>query len=283
MRTTWVTAAALTAVGAIVACSSGTSSGTGTGGGPTDGDGGSSSSGGSGSSSGSASGSSSGGTASAGVSLSVTSAVSPETVGGVYPSAGGSWAIVNLTLKNTGAGRALSTNPALFSLQTGQSLVISASPEQAPSECSASVSVAGGGQDTCAVAFMLAAGQTPATLVYDDLQGDTASVPFAVSPPSAACETLEGWVQGKSPSGACVECLDHVYPMDDIPSAACSSAGTAYESTCQSCKDQCPLNYLYGSDGEESCKCYLACTSSCQSLFQTYLTCATTACSSSCP
>jgi hypothetical protein len=261
--------AALVTASFLLACSS---SGGGTGDGGT---GGSSS----GSDSGSGSGSSSGGTATTGVSLAVTSATSPATVGGIAPSAGSFLAVVDLTLKNTGASAPLSTNFVLFSLQTSGSLVISASPAQPSGACSPTVSVASGGQIDCAVAFDVPSGQTPTTLIYDDLRGDkaTASVP-SIPVASAGCTTVEGWL-GKSPSNACFMCLVGAELVEDA--GPCASAVAAYNASCDTCAHMC--SFLSGS-AATMCSCELGCDSaSCQALFGTLMSCIDTTCSSSCP
>jgi hypothetical protein len=121
------------------------------------------------------------------VSLTVTSATSPATLAGVTPSGGDFFLVVDLMLKNTSSSVPLSTAKALFSLETTQALVLTAAPEQPSSACSGLVSVAVGGQFECGIAFEVPAGQTPATLLYDDMRGHMASapVPMIVTTPDA--------------------------------------------------------------------------------------------------
>jgi hypothetical protein len=235
------------------------------------------SSGGSGSSSSSGSGSSSG-ESTAGVSLTVGSASSPATVGGLSPTTGGFFVVVDLTLKNTGATTPLSTNPVLFSLLTSQALVVSASPAQATGECSASVSVANGGQDACSVAFQVPSGQTATTLVYDDQRGDKATAPVPmIAMPSAACETYVGWL-AHGASDACLACVGDNGGVPDGGTPPCASAVEVYEATCKSCGTTCT------SSGVDPCTCELGCDSaSCQALFDTYVSCVTSACAAMCP
>jgi hypothetical protein len=120
-------------------------------------------------------------------SLTVNSATSPATLAGVAPSGGDFFVVVDLTLKNNGSSVPLSTAMALFSLETTQALVLTPAPEQPSSACSAAVSVALGGQFECEIAFEVPAGQTPATLLYNDMRGhmDSAAVPMIVTTPDA--------------------------------------------------------------------------------------------------
>lgn len=275
---------AVAVAGALLACSSG-------GGGTSDGGSGSGSggtssgsgSGASGSGSGGGSGSSSGGTGTSGVSLSVASASSPATVGGLASPSGSFFFVVDLTLKNAGASTPLSTSPVLFSLQTSQALVISAAPAQASGECSATLSVASGGQDACGVAFEVPTGQTPTTLVYDDQRGDKATAPVpTVVMASGACQTYAGWFKGASQ--ACIMCLGGAVGVFDAGSAPCQPAADTYRGTCQKCASMCdPL--LGGGGGSVSpCACELGCdTAQCQTIFQTYVSCMTSTCGGSCP
>jgi len=261
---------------AAVACSSGGGGGAGAGG---DGDGGSSgsSSGGSGASNGSSG--SGTGSGSAGVSLTVVSADVTSTVGGLAPTSGNFFMVVSLTLKNTGAPNALSTNPVLFAIHTSQSLDVSASPAQPSAACNASVSVASGGQSECSVAFEMPTGQTPTDLVYNDERGDTASAMLpAVPTPSAACQTYAGWFKTQ-PSTACMSCIENADGVNDASGAACESAATAYGNACGgTCQSMClPFSKA------DPCACELSCDSpSCHMLWDTYVSCLVNTCGPQC-
>jgi hypothetical protein len=259
--------------GALLACSSG-GGGTGS---RDDGGSSGSSSGGSGSSSGmssSSSGSSgsSGGQTSSGVSLAVNSASSPSTVGGVAATGNSFLVVVDLTLKNSGASVPLSTNFVLFSLQTNQALVVSASPQQPPGQCSPTVSVATGGQIECQVAFDVPAGQTPTTLLYDDQRGDRASAPVPAIPVSTACETFQRWTSGASlPCAMCIQ---------QAVVSSCVSENDAYNNSCGGDSGACSAC----ASVSNICSCERSCDSaSCQSLFATVMSCVVSTCGSTCP
>lgn len=271
---------ALCACGILVGCS-GSGGGLGRDGGTAGtifGTGSGSGSGGSGTDMGGTGSSSSGGQGSAGVSLVVDSVSAPADIGGLGPSSGSFYLVVDMTLKNTGAGMALPVSSVFFSLETTQNLVISSSPEQASNACSASVSVASGGQDECQIVFEVPSAQTAATLKYDDLRGDTASASIpAVPTPSAACETWIGWITSSS-SSACHSCI----LSNESPDAgSCAAAGQAYRDSC-------------GADGggasqcastlDQVCSCELAADdASCRALFDAEMRCIVSSCTSTCP
>jgi hypothetical protein len=268
----------------LLACSSSGGSAGGDGG-----TGGSSSSSGAGSSSGGGSGSSSGGgsTSSGAFSLTVDSATEPGDIGTLAPTSGNVWVVVDLTLANTGSSTPLSVDPVLFSLQTSQSLVVTASPVNVASECSTTVSVASGGHLECKVAFQVPDSQTPTDLLYDDLRGDkaTASLP-PIDTSAAACTTVSGWLYGSSKAGTtCVDCLAGSMGVFDGGSGPCKSLAQSYQSQCgTACGNKCSLSGVAVIPDSSTCACEQACdTSACQQLFDQTLACEKTTCSSSCP
>lgn len=224
-------------------------------------------------------GSSSGGQGSAGVSLVVDSASAPATLGGLGPSSGTFYLVVDMTLKNTGASMALPVNSVFFSLETTQNLVITSSAAQASNACSASVSVASGGENECQIVFEVPTGQTAATLKYDDLRGDTASAAIpAVPVPSAACETWIGWLTSSSWNNACQSCL---LANESADAGPCAAADQAYRSSCIADGGgaaQCASSF------DQVCSCELTADSaSCRGLFDTMMRCYVSSCTSSCP
>jgi len=271
----------LCACGVLVACSG---SGGGLGGGHDGGSAGaifgpsSGSSSGSNSTNSGSSNSSSGGQGSAGVSLQVDSVSSPASLGGLAPSSGTFYLVVDMTLRNTGASMALPVSSIFFSLQTTQSLVITSSPAQASNACSSSVSVASGGQNECQIVFEVPAGQTAATLKYDDMRGDTASAPVPViATPSAACETWIGWALNSSSNSACRSCLLSSESGDAGP---CAAAVDAYGASCTA--DGGGLAQC-ASTLDQVCSCELTADSaSCHGLFDTMMGCIVSSCMSSC-
>jgi len=238
----------------------------------------SSGSGSGGNSTNSGSSSSTGGQGSAGVSLQVDSVSSPASLGGLTPSSGTFYLVVDMTLKNTGASMALPVSSIFFSLETTQNLVITSSPAQASNACSSSVSVASGGQNECQIVFEVPAGQTAATLKYDDMRGDTASASVpAVPTPSAACETWVGWLTDSSSTSACRSCLLSTESGDAGP---CAAAVEAYGASCTAHGggvSQC------ASTPDQVCSCELTADSaSCHGLFDTLMGCIVSSCTSSC-
>jgi hypothetical protein len=187
------------------------------------------------------------------------------------PSQGDFFVVVDFTLQNVGASRPLPTSLAFLSLDTTQAFVITSSPYQPSGACGAAVSLGTGGHIECQVAFEVPAGQTPATLVYDDRMGDKASAPLpSLPPPATACETIYGWI-GKSPSSTCLSCLQ------SATGAACAASAKAYSAACTSCNNVCGT-------GQDFCTCERGCDSaSCQSLFDAEASCLESACSNSCP
>lgn len=269
----------LCACGTLVACSGSGSGGLGghDGGGSSFGIGSGSSSGGSSVNMG-GSGSSSGGQGSAGVSLVVDSVSSPGTIGGLGPSSGSFYLVVDMTLKNTGASMALPVSGVYFSLETAQKLLIMSSPAQPPNACSSSVALATGGQTECQIAFEVPAGQTAATLQYDDRRGDTATAAMpAVPTPSAACQTWIGWVLGSSSNSACRSCLLSTESGDAGP---CAAAVDAYDGSCTADGGgvgQCTSSF------DQVCTCELTADSaSCHGLFDTMMSCIVSSCMSAC-
>jgi hypothetical protein len=222
--------------------------------------------------------SSSGGQGSAGVSLVVDSVSAPASIDGIGPSSGSFFVVVDMTLKNTGASMALPVSGVFFSLETTQNLIISSSPDQASNACSASVSVASGGQNECQIVFEVPTGQTPATLKYDDLRGDTASASIpAVPVPSAACETWIGWITSTSASSACDSCIR----ANEGSTGPCAAAGQAYHDGCTADGGgaaQC------ASTLDQVCSCELtADDATCRSLFDAEMRCIVSSCTSTCP
>jgi len=201
-------------------------------------------------------------------------------VDNLTPGSGNYFAVLDLTLKNTGAPNALSTNFVLFSLATSQSLVISPGAEQPTTgACSATVSVASGGQVQCQIAFAVPNGQTPTTLDYNDARGDTASAPVPSFPvASGACNTVVGWLGSGLSNQPCFNCLESaLLGGDGGPSAACAGAASSYSSACMTCGSMCSQT------SSELCSCEVGCDSaSCQALFNTEMSCIQSACSSSC-
>jgi hypothetical protein len=194
------------------------------------------------------------------------------------PSSGNAFLVLGLTLQNTGAKVPLSANPVLFSVTTSGSLVVSASVAQPPGECSPTVSVATGGQVQCQIAFEIPMAQMPTTLAYDDQRGDTASAPIpAIVMLSGSCQKVYGWVSSSS-STACLTCLAQAAPSPDAGAPGpCTPAGTSYDSSCASCSGQC-------FKASDVCTCETGCDSnSCQTLFDSLMSCVYSACSSSCP
>ena len=277
----------LLAAGVLVACSSGTaggdSGGPGTGGSgtpPGDASGGGSDEGGD---------AGAGGTGTAGVSLSIASAAISTSDFNTTDF----FLDVSLTLKNTAAGGSLSTNPAFFSLETSQALVLGASSTATNlSECSATLSVASGGQDTCSVTFDVPMGQMPARVLYDDMRGDRATAPIpAADLPSVACSTYEGW---SHPGDACALCIGHAGGLGGVADAgapACDDAVTAYLSACeaaaQAAEPTCgAVDSLRDVNpaGIGACACEpLGDDAQCQTLFQAAVSCFVMACGTQCP
>lgn len=207
--------------------------------------------------------------ASSTVALTVTSTKVTGSLEDVPPSKQGFfYFVVDVTLKNIDAQAAVSQSPLFFTLITEQALVIT--PLAAPifNGCNPSVSVLPGGEVSCAVAFNVALGQLPQTLAYADANGDTASVKLPASPlPSAACVT---WDNGTAPS--CLMCF---------PTAGCETEESAYQMSCQSCQETCLPDL--GDEGGDACACERGCdTPSCQSLFDTFVSCLAATCASSC-
>ncbi|HEX4452138.1 MAG TPA: DUF4352 domain-containing protein [Kofleriaceae bacterium] len=223
--------------------------------------------GGSGSGSGSGSGGGSG-SSSAGVELTIGSASSTDEISSVMPQAGDVFIIVDITLANSGAKAALSTNPVLFTVTSDQALVYNAAPVEPPNACDSSVSVASGGTMSCSLAFQVPSAATLKTLGYNDQQGDTATVAMpAISEPSAACTTVYGWIA--NPPANCFECVE------SAQTGTCASEGSAY-SACTTCGSTCQ-------DSTNPCACETGCDSaSCQMTFGVMMMCVEAECQSIC-
>lgn len=205
-----------------------------------------------------------------GFSLHVVTASAEVSVGGVRASTGKQFIVVNLTLKNDSASAPLSTNPLFFSLKTSQSLVITFAGVSPENLCDSSVSVATGGNLSCAIAFEMPSDQTAAALLYDDLKGHKASA--AIPPIDKAddsCQTTEDWYGASS--SICGDCLTN------SEQTACTTAATAYASKCTTCTNTCETETDY-------CACEKKCdTAECQTLFQAFNACLVTACAAQCP
>jgi hypothetical protein len=189
--------------------------------------------------------------------------------------AGTFYLLVDYTLQNVSATTPLSTSFAFLSLETAQALVVAASANEPSGSCSTNVSLAIGGHVECQVAFEVPAGQTPATLKYDDLRGDKASAAVPAvdlpPPPSGACDTVVGWF-GTSPSSTCLSCVQ------TSQTGACSKSASAYSSACTTCGNTCTGNPT------TMCSCERGCDStSCQALFDQTMACIASACGASCP
>jgi hypothetical protein len=205
------------------------------------------------------------------VSLRALSASYAYAINGVPPTAGDSFFIVQLSLRNTGAPSSpISSNPVLFSLETQQSLVLSPSAAQPTGACDPSISVASGGEVTCNVAFELPNGQTAITLVYDDRLGDKASAP--VPQPASSCPIPS------NPSQACGSCLDQATNGTSGTSGACFYQFHDYGISCNNgaCLSTC-------SGSADFCSCEAGCdTAMCQMLFEQYAACLMSACNAQC-
>jgi hypothetical protein len=103
-----------------------------------------------------------------GASLAVASVSSPKTVGDFPPDSGDFYAVVELTLRNTGASSPLPTDPGDFTLETADGLLVESSLSEPTGACDSSISVATYGDDTCAIAFEVPIGQTVTKLTYAD-------------------------------------------------------------------------------------------------------------------
>jgi hypothetical protein len=217
---------------------------------------------------GSGSGSGGSGSSSTGVELTIGSASSTNEISSVMAQAGDVFVIVDIALANSGAKTALSTNPVLFTVTSGQALVYNAAPVEPPNACDSSVSVANGGMMSCSLAFQVPTGATLKTLGYNDQQGDTATVAMpAISEPSAACTTVYGWIA--NPPANCFECVE------SAQTGTCASEGSAY-AACTTCGSTCQ-------DSTNPCACELGCdTASCQMTFGVMMMCVEAECQSIC-
>ncbi len=209
---------------------------------------------------------------SSGVGLSITSATQSAAIESLPASQGDTFDIIELTMKNTGAKVPLSINPVLFSLATDQSLDYMPATAQPSTGCDPSVSVASGGTMQCEIAFEVPIGAKATTLAYDDLQGDTASVPVpTIVTTSSACPEVSGFLGSLSPT--CSLCLE----MANGVGGACDAQGAGYKGSCTSCSNQCSSNFA------TLCTCEAGCdTTSCQTLFADYMTCLDSACKVAC-
>ena len=225
--------------------------------------------GGGGGGNGSGSGGGGSGSSSAGVELAIGSAATTNEISSVTAQTGDVFVLVDITLANSGANVALSTNPVLFTVTSDQALVYNAAAVSPPNACEASVSVANGGMMACSLAFEVPSSAALATLGYNDEQGDTATVAIpAISEPSAACTTFYGWVTA-SPSANCFECVE------SVQNGACASEGSAY-SACSTCGAACE-------ESASACECELGCDSaSCQMTFDVMVQCYVAECESAC-
>jgi hypothetical protein len=208
------------------------------------------------------------GSSSEGVDLTIGSASSTNEISSVMAQGSDVFVIVDITLKNTGAKAALSTNPVLFTVTSDQALVYNAAAVEPPNACDSSVSVANGGTMSCALAFQVPTTATLKSLGYNDEQGDIATVAMpAISEPSAACTTFYGWVGSASPN--CFECIE------SAQSGTCASEGSAY-SACSMCGTTCQ-------ESQSPCECELGCdTASCQMTFDVMVQCYVAECESIC-
>ncbi len=211
-----------------------------------------------------------------GVDFTVTSATVAATLSDITPPPGGFFVVVQIALRNTGAKTALSTNPALFTLDTSQAVGIAASPAMPTSACSATATAAQGDQILCALAFELALGEVPNELSYDDGHGDTAvsGFPLFVGP-SAACETVSGWLRsGNATCTGCVGAAEAAASTNPpLPPGACFTQISHYMDTCKTCG----VTTLDFCTFEPSCD-----SQACQALFDMEQACLTTTCSASC-
>ncbi len=243
--------------------------------GPTDGGvGGSTASGGSG-----------GTTTGAGsIALSVPNASAPSQVASSSPSAGNTFAELDITLQNKSSSTPVSMNFALFTLGTDQSLVLSSSGLSGTvvPECSPTTSVATGGSFSCKLVFEVPTGQKATTLYYDDKQGHQASapVPALAAPTPSTCEQSATVLTAAfaNPSGPCGQCVfDGMQPG----SASCGPESTAATNACSG--QNCFNNCMGGSTPATFCSCYQACAdAACWAAAQTDLACIAKACASSC-
>jgi hypothetical protein len=211
-----------------------------------------------------------------GVVLSVDSAAAPYVIDNLSPPTGTSYLVLTVTLKNTGAPRALSTDPLLFSLETSGDLIIQMAGLVDGTGCSATVSVASGGQTQCEVGFEIPTGQTASSLLYDDHRGDKASAAIPVIEAPPACETVFGWFSSPEGDGSCLSCVESQLLGGE---GGCASAAAAYRSMCTSCAN-CEQEQ---GDASSVCSCEASCdTAQCQTLFSTYMACIESACASDC-
>jgi hypothetical protein len=236
---------------------------------------------------GSSSGGSGGSTTGAGsIALSVPSASAPSQVASSSPSAGNTFAELDVTLQNKSSSTPVSMNFALFTLGTDQSLVLNSSglSGSVTPECSPSTSVATGGSFSCKLVFEVPTGQKATTIYYDDKQGHQASapVPAIAAPPPSTCEQSATVLTAAfaNPSGPCGQCVfDGLQPG----SASCGAESTAATNACsgQNCFNNC-----VGSSGGTPaafCSCYQSCAdAACWAAAQTDLACIAKACASSC-
>ena len=160
---------------------------------------------------------------------SMTSEILTSTGGAFHPSAGNVFLVVDLTLRNDGAPRPLSTSFALFTLATKAALVVNASVDSAfeDPKCDPSTSIALGGNFECKVAFEIAPTQSGVTLTYDDAHGDSASATIpAATATASGCTAVEAWKH--TSTNTCVSCLS------SMSMKACATQTAAFQSQCSS-------------------------------------------------
>ena len=236
--------------------------------------------GGSGSASGGSvatSGGSGGGTS---VALSAGSIASPSSIGGLAPDAGRHFLTIEATLSDVSAPEAVPVGFAYYTLATVKGLVImpASASDVVSMPCASDTSVSVGAEYSCTIAFAVPTGDSPARLSYDDLRGDTATVPvsYTVPPPpvSAACNTFASYKF--TDIEACETCIGECSQLantlanQQVDGTTCPSAATA----CATCPP------FITSPGY--CECHDACLGGCQPAFDAELECDVAHCAASC-
>jgi hypothetical protein len=198
--------------------------------------------------------------------LDIASATETTTVSSVPAKSGDTFVVLALTLKNVGAKVPLSTNPVLFSLSSKTAIVYAPAEVQPMGACDPSISLAVGGTVSCSIAYEVTVGTVVTTLSYNDQQGNLASVDVpAVVTESETCAMVAPWLGNLGMCGMCV-------------SEQCLPQMQAYHASCNVCQTQC------GASFDTLCTCEASCdSSSCQTLFDDYMTCLADVCAGACP
>ncbi len=149
------------------------------------------------------------GTSNAQFSLAASDVQYVGSIQGARPMTGRRFLTLTATLVNSGEQRPLSVAAPLFSVLTKGGLAVLASGDSSllTQSCAADLSVAVGGQISCALAFEIPTGDTPTTLVYDDTmrraQTDLTVLLPAMPDGGAGCAAAP-----TSPSSTCTQCVE---------------------------------------------------------------------------